>query len=169
MNIAAFNWVDYVIAGILFFSALLSLARGFIHEAFALLVWVAGVVIAFAFAPTVSDMIQRATGWGHWRYFVAFVALFVAVWIVGAILTAFLRVLLSHVGLGPLDRLIGLVFGVARGVLFVTVLLLFSELTSVAIQAVGRSQLAPYFGVMVSKLKHYIPDHIQSSLQYKGS
>lgn len=165
MNIAAFNWVDYLIAGILFFSALLSLARGFIHEAFALLVWIVGVVIAFAFAPTVSDMIHRATGWGHWSYFLAFMGLFVVVWIIGVVLTAFLRIVLSHVGLGPLDRLVGLVFGVARGVLLVTVLLLFSTMTGAQAKAINDSQLAPHFAVLVSKLKHYVPSHIQSSLQ----
>lgn len=165
MNIAAFNWVDYVIAGILFFSALLSLARGFIHEAFALLVWVVGVILAFAFAPQVSDLVHNATGWGHWSYFIAFIGIFIVVWIVGVVITACLRIVLSHVGLGPLDRLVGLVFGVARGALLVTVLLLFSSMTGAQEKAVHDSQLAPHFAILVSKLSHYVPNHIQSSLQ----
>jgi len=115
----ALNWADWVIVAIIGISCVFSLLRGFAKEALSLVSWVAATFVAIAFHE------RLAVIFSHWietpsiRTVLAFVALFVLTLIVGAIIGWVIGQFIAGVGLSWLDRLLGMAFGAARGLLVV--------------------------------------------------
>ncbi len=121
-------WVDYVIIGIITLSALISLMRGFVREALSLLVWVVAFWIAWAFFRELAlqlDVISVPSV----RLGVSFAILFVTTLVLGALVNFLAGQLVEKTGLSGTDRLIGVVFGAARGALLVAVLVWLAGLT----------------------------------------
>ena len=112
----ALNAADWAIITVIGLSTLLSLLRGFVREAFSLLGWVAAFLVAMVFtdrfAYLLSNSIHDPTG----RQIVAFAILFVATLIVVALVSKLVQSVVEFVGLGSLDRVLGMGFGLARGV-----------------------------------------------------
>ena len=144
------------------------MARGFIHEAFALLVWVLGIAAGFAFADRFSVVVERVTNWHQFSYLIAFIAIFVLVWVLGLIFTGLFRTVLQHVGLGPLDRLMGFLFGLVRAAVVVIVALMLLMAISPQSTGLSRSQLAPHFKPWVKRLKQWAPDVSQQINKLRG-
>lgn len=122
-------WVDYVILGIIGLSALISLVRGFVREAVSLIIW----FLAFALAWTYFR--EFALYLGQWietpsvRLGLAFIILLIAILIVGAVVGYLIGQLVDKTGLSGTDRLLGMVFGAARGAVLVAILVLLAGLT----------------------------------------
>ena len=102
-------------------STLLSLWRGFVREALSLAGWVAAFLIANLFVDQMASMlagtIDNITG----RYVASYAILFVATLIVATFVTYLAGQLIRATGLTVLDRLLGTVFGFARGVIIILV------------------------------------------------
>jgi len=141
------NWADWTIVAIVGVSCLVSLLRGFVQEALSLLVWIAATFVAVAFHQRLADVLA------HWietptiRSVLAFGALFIATLIIGGLLTYLLRTAVAATGLGGLDRLLGMAFGAARGLLIVlAIAILLPMALPVKEDAWWRqSRLIPYF------------------------
>ena len=118
---AHLNGLDWLIIVVLSLSTLLSLWRGFAREAMSLAGWVAAYVIANLFvdelASLLGDWIVNITG----RYVVAYAMLFVGTLVIAGILAKLAKQVVKVSGLTVLDRLLGTVFGFARGVILVLV------------------------------------------------
>lgn len=112
----ALNAADWTILTVVGISMILSLLRGFVREALSLLGWVlaflAAMLFSDRFAQLLAGSIQDETG----RHVVAFAALFLLTLIAVGLLARLLRSLVEFVGLGALDRVLGMAFGFARGV-----------------------------------------------------
>jgi len=121
IDLAQLNGLDWAIIVVLSLSILLSLWRGFAREAMSLAGWVAAYVIANLFvdelASLLGDWIVNITG----RYVVAYAMLFVGTLVVAGISAKLAKQLVKVSGLTVLDRLLGTVFGFARGVILVLV------------------------------------------------
>ena len=121
IDLAQLNGLDWAIIVVLSLSILLSLWRGFAREAMSLAGWVAAYVIANLFvdelASLLGDWIVNITG----RYVVAYAMLFVGTLVIAGISAKLAKQLVKVSGLTVLDRLLGTVFGFARGVILVLV------------------------------------------------
>ena len=113
------NWADWTIVGIVSLSALISIKRGFVKEALSLLVWITALVVALLFSQRLSLLLTDLISTPSLRYITAFALLFVATLIVGAMVNYLLGELVRMTGLSGTDRLLGMVFGMARGMLVV--------------------------------------------------
>ena len=113
------NWIDWVIVAVVGISSLISLKRGFFKEAFSLVSWALAIFIAATFRPQMSLMLQDAIVTKPLREIVAFIALFLATLLVGGLVNFLVGQVLRVTGLKTADRLIGMAFGVTRGVLIV--------------------------------------------------
>lgn len=113
------NWADWTIVGIVSVSALISIKRGFVKEALSLLVWIAAFVIALLFGHRLSLLLTDLISTPSLREIAAFALLFAATLIVGAMVNYLVGELVRMTGLSGTDRLFGMVFGLARGVLVV--------------------------------------------------
>ena len=144
---AHLNWVDWFIVVVLVASILLSLWRGFAREAISLAAWVAAFVIANLFvdqmASLLSTWISNVTG----RYVAAFALLFVGTLMLGGVLGILAAQLLKVTGLSVLDRLLGTVFGFARGVIIILVLVFVVRqlVPPKDLQWLHQSQLMPHW------------------------
>lgn len=121
-----FNWADWVIVAIVGISGLMSLARGFVKEALSLLVWVVAFVVAFYFSEQVSVLLVEELPSPSLRYVAAFALLFVAVLLLGAVINFMIVQLVKATGLSGTDRLLGMMFGISRGVLIALAILVFA-------------------------------------------
>lgn len=141
------TWADWAIIAVLGLSALISVVRGFVKEVVSLLIWVAAAVIASIFHDQLAVWMVDWISTPSLRMLTAWILLFVAVLIVGGILNYLLGKLVEATGLSGTDRLLGLLFGLARGliILMVIVVILPSVLPVDQDLWWQESTLIPYF------------------------
>ena len=125
------SWPDYAILGIIAASILVGVLRGFIKEVFSLAVWVVAFLVAYHFAGDVADLMANAITLPSARTAMGFAGLFVAVLLVGGLVNYLLGKLVETTGLSGTDRLFGGVFGAARGLALVVVMLLVAGFTPI--------------------------------------
>lgn len=113
------NALDLAIIAVIALSALFAFARGFVREALSIVAWVGAaaitlygfnkvyaVIVKFVTTPLLADLIAGA-------------GLFVISLIVLTIATGYVARFVDGSALSPVDRTLGLIFGLARGVVFV--------------------------------------------------
>lgn len=147
-----FNAFDWFAVTVIMLSALLSLWRGFVREAIALAGWLVAFIVAnvFAmhFAEMIGDLIANRTG----RYIVAWALLFVLTLVLSSLLAKLFAKMIKASGLGVLDRLLGMIFGMLRGALIVTALVfVVREVIPKSEQTLlDESQLMPHIELLLS-------------------
>lgn len=160
------NWIDYAIIGIVGFSALVGLARGLIRELISLGSWIAALMIAWLMHRDLAAALSPHIAHPMLRTAVAFALLVVAVLILGAILGALLTALIHKVGLSGLDRLLGMAFGGARGVVIVAMLVYLAALTPLTNEpSWGESLLIRDVQAIAQWLLGQVPPEIKARLQ----
>ncbi len=114
-----FNITDLVIIIILLISALLAFARGFVHEVLSIAGWVGAIFATIYGYPLIKPFARDMIAWK----LVADIATGAAIFIVSLIILSFLtRAIASLVRtstLNSLDRALGFLFGILRGVVLV--------------------------------------------------
>ena len=121
----ALSAVDWMLLAVLGLSFLLGLWRGIVQEVLSLAGWVAAFYVSQMYAPMAAAWLPMEGSSQMLRYAAGFVVVFVAVLVATVLVSFVVKKLVSAVGLGPLDRLLGSLFGLMRGVvilLAVTVL-----------------------------------------------
>lgn len=116
-----FTAVDWAIIAVLGLSILLSLWRGFVREAVSLAGWIAAFVIANMFVGEMAAFLQQWIANVTGRYVAAYALLFAGMLIVAGIVGKLSAQVVKVTGLTLLDRLLGTVFGFARGIIIVLV------------------------------------------------
>lgn len=143
------NWADWVIVAIIVVSALLSLRRGFVKEALSLVTWVAAFIVARVFTDNLSGLLADYIDTPSARVIAAFAILFVLTLILGALVNKLISMIVAATGLSSTDRLLGMVFGLARGGLLVVVIVALLGMTPVIQDRWWQqSQLIPHFALM---------------------
>jgi membrane protein required for colicin V production len=107
--------VDWILLAVVGVSVLLGVWRGLVREVISLAGWVAGFWIAQAWAPQAGEWLPLQGASEVLRYLAGFVTVFVVVLIASVLIGWVVSKLVSAVGLGLLDRLLGGVFGGLRG------------------------------------------------------
>lgn len=123
------SWLDLVILGVIALSALISLIRGFVKESISLLTWIVAGVLAFRYFTPMASLLEPFVESPTVRNIAGFGILFVVTLIIGAVVNFIMSQLVSKTGLSGTDKALGVVFGAARGVLIVTMIVLLASLT----------------------------------------
>lgn len=118
----SFSWVDALILGVIAISALISLSRGFIKEALSLVTWIVAGVVAWLFGGSLAHHFESYIETPSVRVIAACALLFVVTLLIGALVNFLLAQLVRATGLTGTDRLLGMVFGAARGLLLIVIL-----------------------------------------------
>ena len=114
--------LDGVLLGIMVVSMLLGAWRGLIFELFSLVGWVAGFFVARLFAPDVAAWLPIESFDPTVQYGIGFVLTFVLAVFAWGLLSALAKKLIEVVGLRPVDRTLGAVFGLLRAAVLIVVL-----------------------------------------------
>jgi membrane protein required for colicin V production len=157
------NWVDYTIIGVIILSAIISIIRGFIKEALSLISWILAFFIASRFYMYIASYLTYFDN-DIIRSAVAIAILFIATLIVCAIVSYVIGQLVQKTGLSSTDRVLGICFGVLRGILVVAAVLFFVDTFTPLSQSAEwqQSQLIPHFHFII----RWFFDFIQQSSSF---
>ena len=112
------NWVDLVVIGVVVVSGLAAFARGLVHEVLAIGAWIGAGFFAVWAAPFVGDRFLHWFG-PDFGKMAALGAMFVVALVVLSVLSSIVGGLLRMSALGTVDRTLGVVFGLVRGVVLI--------------------------------------------------
>lgn len=155
--------IDFILIGIIAFSSLISILRGFMKEMISLLAWVAAFVVAMLYCAQLAPLVPASVDIPSARLAIAFVSLFILTLIVGGVINAVVGLLVKKTGLSGSDRSIGVVFGLVRGVFLVCVLLLLGSLTPMPQDDWWKSsQVIHYLTPVAQSLSDLLPQDMAS-------
>ena len=161
------QWLDIVILSIIGISALISLMRGFIKEALSLLGWLAAIWVSIQYSDKMADLLASSISTPSIRFVIAFTALFVATLLISTLLNNLIAKIVKKTGLSGTDRMIGVIFGMARGATVVAVLVLLAGLTTLPQDPFWQqSMLVGHFQQMASWADDYMPPEVASGFTY---
>jgi membrane protein required for colicin V production len=119
------TWLDLLLLGVMLISGLLAMIRGFIREILSITAWAAAAVatlllysrlLPFAKANISSDLVAAAAVIG---------GVFLITLLVVSVITVRISDLILDSRIGALDRTLGFLFGLGRGLIIVVVAFLF--------------------------------------------
>ncbi|WP_343664959.1 CvpA family protein [Paraburkholderia tropica] len=155
-----FTAFDYAVMAVIGLSALRGAWRGFIGEIFGLIGWIAAFIVACRYVDRVVPWIPaHLPGQALTQWLIAFALIVIGVVLVASVANALLGRLVQVSGLSGVDRSLGLLFGLARGVVLVLILVVLGGLTELPQQDFWRNALLrPYAVQGVHELKPMLPD-----------
>lgn len=145
--------VDIVILIVIVISLLLGLWRGLVKEAFSLLAWVAAVSIAAVFGSSLADLMVNVLENATVRRVLASAILFVAVMFIGTLLGNFMSRLSTAIGLKGVDKALGSLFGILRGLIIVLLVLFLTRPFEFSKGWYQDSILTPYMMVLLENIE----------------
>lgn len=162
------TWFDYGVLLVIAVSVALGGWRGFVREAFALAGWVAAAVLGILFAKPLGALAFGFVTEPFARAVLAFLVIFLSV-LIGTGLAGLLVAKAVHAaGMGLSDRMLGAVFGVARGFVMVLLVVLAAGLTSVPQEPFWRgSRLAAPLETAALATKPYLPAALAERIAYR--
>lgn len=160
-------WIDYILLAIIMISALLSLWRGFVKEALSLASWIVALWVALLFFHDLADWLARWIDAPSVRDGVGFGLLFVVTVLIGGLVGYLAGQLVSKTGLTATDRVLGMLFGIARGVVIVAVMVLLAGLTSIPDDPWWQeSLLLAHFQDVALWLRSFLPADIAENISF---
>ena len=161
------SWLDIIIIGVIALSALISLIRGFVKESISLISWIVAGIIAFRYFSPMAGLLEPYVTSPTVRGVAGFAILFISTLVIGAIVNFIMSQLVSKTGLSGTDKALGVVFGGARGVLIVTMIVLLASLTPMPeAQWWQDSAMVGFFQQLAEWVKGIIPADAVDSFSF---
>lgn len=155
--------VDIAIIVIIVVSVLVGIFRGFIRELLSLVSWVIAAWLAYRFAEPVSAWLAPYIEQPPLRIVAAFIALFLAVLLALSIISYLIHRTFSAVGIGGVDRSLGALFGVVRGVAIIALLVLAARFMAFTEHSWWtEARLVDYFNPLAEMLRSLLPPDLAS-------
>ena len=158
------NSLDLAILGVIAISAIFAFARGFVREVLSIVAWIGAglttlyafnhvyrLVIRFVTTPLLADLIAGA-------------GLFVISLIVLTILTGYLARFVHSSALSPIDRTLGLIFGLVRGAFLVSLAYLVLDISLPQNDRPGwikQAKSEPFLAQGADLLRTALPEQLQ--------
>ena len=157
---------DVAVIAVVVLSTLLAFFRGMVREVIALASWIAGLVLAWTFEGELVRLVPGLETHEVAKHVLAFMLIFVATLVAGTLVAFAVSKLMRAVGLGFLDRFLGALFGMARGMLVV----LLGGLTTLPGQKWWQNAaLGPLLVTAALAARPYLPQPWADRLDYSTS
>jgi membrane protein required for colicin V production len=158
---------DYLVLAIIGLSIILSVMRGLLIEALSIVGWVVAFFVAKTYSSQLVPMMPVDIPTESLRILAAFLVVFFATLLITSLLAIALSAVFKKIGLGWLNRVLGAVFGLTRGVLIVCILVFLAGLTSLPQDERWRNAMfsAP-IEALVTSLLPWVPDNITQYVKY---
>lgn len=161
------NWLDYLILAIIALSVILSVWRGFTREALSLAGWILAFWVALTFSDHLILLLARHVESPTARLLIAFALLFLGTLLLAALINYLAGQIIDKSGLSGTDRILGIFFGLARGILLVALLVLLGGMTPMPKDAWWQqAQLMHYFESIALWLAHFMPPELAKNIHY---
>ena len=158
---------DYVVIGVVAVSLLLGVWRGVVGELIALAAWILAVLAAVEFGGQAGQILFAGIGDPGVRMLAGCVAIFVGVLIAMALVRMLMQRLVQALGLSVSDRLLGSLFGLARGLLICMVLVALGGMTSAPQQPWWRTAtLSAPLETAVQIASAWLPDDLAKRIRF---
>ena len=159
--------VDIAVLAIIGISIALGAFRGLVREVLALVAWVAAFLLSNFLAPEAVKLLPQGMGSEEIRMLVSYVIVFIIVLVALSVVAILASKLVKVVGLGASDRVVGGIFGLARGVLVVMILVLLAGLTSLPRQSAWReAALRGPLEAVAGYVKAWLPADLSKRIKY---
>lgn len=158
------NPVDLAVLAVIALSAVFAFARGFVREALSIAAWIGAALITLYGFNYVNGIVTRFVTTPLLAELIAGAGLFLAALIVLTIVTGSLAGLVQWSALTPIDRTLGLVFGVVRGAVLVSIAYFVIDITlppndRPSWLSAARSQ--PLLAEGADMVRRVLPDSLQ--------
>ena len=161
------TWLDYALIGVFVASLVVGGWRGLVREVLSILGWMIAFLAANLLAGPLGPEMPQAIPTPELRLAAAYVAVFIVSLIATTLVGLLLSKIVKAVGLGGVDRMLGALFGAARGVLIVLAAALLAGLTSAPRQAYWRDSVSgPLLVQAAQTLKPLLPQTFAERLRY---
>ena len=163
MEALGLNEADWFILVVLTASGLISLARGFTKEFLSLFLWIFAFIAAVSLEFIATPKINEFIGNEEISKILSYVVVFMVSIILGGIFIKFISSLIKWSGASGFDKFLGVLFGLARGliVLFVIFLLLPSSIKSTDL--INQSKITPIIEKYAPQIEAYFRDLIDNT------
>lgn len=160
----SFDYIALLIIGI---SIVVSMMRGAVREVLAIVGWVVALYTARTYASQLVPLLPPDIPTEPLKVLAAFVILMLGVLLVASLLAIALSSLIKKIGLNWLNRFVGALFGLARGLLIVCVLVFLAGLTSLPKDARWTNAMfsAP-LEVLVKSMMPWLPQTVTKHVAY---
>ena len=150
--------LDWIALAVLLVSLCVGAMRGLVYEVLSLLVWVAAFFAAQMFAPAVAPSLPLSGMGEPMRHAAAFVLVFVGMAFAAGLVAWLVKKLVEAVGLRPVDRALGAVFGTLRGAVLLLAVAVVVGMTPMKNSAWWtQSAAAPLLMGALQQLKPVLP------------
>jgi membrane protein required for colicin V production len=150
---------DWILIAALAASMLLGALRGLVYEVLSVMGWMAAFLLAQWFSPDVAEKLPMQNSGEALRYAAAFVLVFIASVFLAGLISALMKKIISAVGLRPVDRMMGAIFGLFRGLILLLALSVVVHMT--ALQESDwwlESQGGPMLMTLLKGLRPMLPE-----------
>jgi len=150
---------DWILIAALAASMLLGALRGLVYEVLSVMGWIAAFLLAQWFSPDVAEKLPMQNSGEALRYAAAFVLVFIASVFIAGLISALMKKIISVVGLRPVDRMMGAIFGLFRGLILLLALSVVVHMT--ALQESDwwlESQGGPMLMTLLKGLRPMLPE-----------
>ena len=161
------TWIDYAVFGVIAVSVAWGIWRGLVREVVSLAGWVIAFLAANLLAGPIGERLPESMARPELRVLLAFVGIFIASLVMTSLAGLLLSKIMQAAGLGGLDRSLGGIFGLLRGVLVAAAFALVAGLTSLPQQAAWTQSIcAPALERVAGALKPWLPPALSERLRY---
>lgn len=158
---------DYAVIGIVALSLVLGLWRGVVSEMMALAAWVLAFMAALEFGAESGQLVFPGIADPAVRALAGCALVFFGVLVAMSLVRLAVRSMVKALGLSVSDRLLGMVFGLARGVLLVMILVAVGGMTAAPQQVWWKqATLAPPLQTAVLAARPWMPDDLAKRIRF---
>jgi membrane protein required for colicin V production len=159
---------DGIVIGVVLFSAVLAMVRGFSREVLSIASWAGSVAAAYYLYPVLVPYVKNYTSDDRIALAGAAGIIFIVALIVISFITSRIADFIIDSRIGALDRTLGFLFGAARGLLLLVVAVAFwNWLIDVRQRPdwVNNAKSKPFLDSLVLKLEAVLPEDIEPQIR----
>jgi membrane protein required for colicin V production len=162
------NAIDYGVIVLMLLSIGAGVVRGAIREVMNIAGWVLAYGLAHAFAADLAPIFADWVGEPAGRMLLAWASIFLAVVVVVSLIASLLSEVVRKLGMSGLDRGVGALIGLARGLLVMLAITLGVGLTKIP-QTVMWKQAAvtPWMELAAMYTRGLLPESIAAKVRYR--
>ena len=164
-----FTIIDFGVIVIIAVSALLAFSRGIVREGMAIAGWIAAAILAFIFADTAQPLVRQIPYLGdilgdscELLILASFAVIFAIALLIVSIFTPLLSSLVQKSILSGLDKNLGFIFGICRGLVLVIAafFVYFTVMPNQKVISIETSKSATIFQYYADDFKNQNPETV---------